>query len=38
MNEEKITQERRLWQALDDARVETIVTLKKLIEVLQKSA
>ena len=38
MNEEKITQERRLWQALDDARIETIVTLKKLVEVLQRSA
>lgn len=38
INEEKITQERRLWQALDDARIETIVTLKKLVEVLQRSA
>ena len=38
MNEEKIANERRLWQSLDDARIETITTLKKMIEVLQKSA
>jgi transcriptional regulator with XRE-family HTH domain len=38
INEEKFTQERRLWQALDDARIETITTLKHLVEVLRRSA
>lgn len=35
-SEEKLLQERLLWRALDKARIETIETQKKLIEILQK--
>lgn len=36
MNEEKIVQERRLWQTLDEARIETILTLKNLLKFYRK--